>query len=108
MKRLAMLVWCVVDVVFHDPLCGNGGNATRNSKKLVELLTLLAPREKRDFLHDYNPGAIYPYYCIINENRIVTSRGAFGHKDWQILMENWIGKENILVHDHRNFQPSTS
>lgn|SRR5574341_1580208 len=56
----------------------------------ITLPIIPAPRMTNEFARDYNPGGIYPYYCLIDEQGLVQSRDPIGPNDsWQQLEAQW-------------------
>lgn len=55
----------------------------------ITLPVIFAPRYKSEFVSDYNPDGIYPYYCLIDEKGIVQSRAPLGLGDWPEMQRKW-------------------
>ncbi len=61
----------------------------------INLPILVAPRSSSDFLKDYNPRNVHPYYCLINSEGIVQSRGPIGIGEWLDLEREWRGSPKV-------------
>jgi thiol-disulfide isomerase/thioredoxin len=52
---------------------------------------LVAPTSISDFLMNYNPLGIIPYFCFVNEQGIVQARDPMDTDTWRKLQREWEG-----------------
>lgn len=90
LERLAPLA-CRVDSIHFVLVIEDKYTLARSmvDKMGVSLPVLIAPRQKSEFVKDYNPEGIYPYYCLLDENGVVRSRAPLGHGDWPEMQRKW-------------------
>lgn len=55
----------------------------------IGLLVLLAPARTSDFQVHYNPRALTPYFCHLDETGVVTARGGLHTPAWAALVRRW-------------------
>lgn len=63
----------------------------------VPLPVLVAPRTMYQFVLTYNPRGLSPYYCLLDAQGRVQSRGPLGMEDWPQLQQGWGGPVNPRV-----------
>lgn len=62
----------------------------REEDKLdVPLPVLIAPRTMYQFVLTYNPRGLSPYYCLLDAQGKIQSRGPLGMEEWPQLQQAW-------------------
>lgn len=72
-------------------VCESGEKAGRElvEEFSIRIPFLVSPRAKSQFVRIYNPQAITPFFCYIDKNRVLASRGLVGQKEWMQLEAEW-------------------
>jgi peroxiredoxin len=55
----------------------------------VPLPVLYSPPQISSLTDTYDPDRVYPFYCFVNEQGIVTSTDVIGEGDWPNLLHQW-------------------
>ena len=63
----------------------------REDRIAIDVPVLLAPPSVSNFLPQYDPRVVTPYYCLIDEDATVVSRGPVGAGEWLRLRGSWEG-----------------
>jgi len=50
---------------------------------------LYSPPQLGTLTDTYNPSHIYPFYCLLDENGIITSTDIIGGGEWPTLIQKW-------------------
>lgn len=73
---------------------GNLGDTQSLVNELnIRLPVLVAPRNFNKFARDYNPQGLNPYYCLVNAQGMVESRGRLHMTEWMSLQREWLSKD---------------
>ena len=55
----------------------------------VTLPVLVAPLSQFDMIPKYNPDGLFPFFCVLDEERRLVVHGPVGHREWDTLVQEW-------------------